>query len=201
MLRHHWRAVNFLHCKSLSPLPSSIPSPSIADTFCSFFSDKISSLRFTLQSLLALEVLQLLNSLPNKQCDLDPIPISLLKYCASVLLPVITKIINLLLSTGYFPLAFKHSLITPLLKKVNLGKENLSNYRPISNLSFLSKLTGRIVLARLNNYLSSNSLLNPHHSGFAKHHSTETLLVSLYKSLNGCHPTSFVSALPKQNSS
>src|SRR6218665_1582646 len=36
-----------------APLPTSIPSPSIADTFCSFFSDKISSLRVTLQSLLA----------------------------------------------------------------------------------------------------------------------------------------------------
>src|SRR6218665_894370 len=52
--RHLWRAVNsLLHRKSPSPLPTSIPSPSIADTFCSFFSDKISSLRFTLQSLLA----------------------------------------------------------------------------------------------------------------------------------------------------
>src|SRR6218665_2943455 len=68
-------------------------------------------------------------------------------------------------------------------KKANLDKENLSNYRPISNLSFLSKLTERIVLARLNDYLSSNSLLNPHQSGFTKHHSTETLLVSLYNKL------------------
>src|SRR6218665_264885 len=52
--RHLWRAVNsLLHRKSPSPLPTSIPSPSIADTFCSFFSDKISSLRITLQSLLA----------------------------------------------------------------------------------------------------------------------------------------------------
>src|SRR6218665_220044 len=52
-----------------------------------------------------------------------------------------------------------------------------------SNLSFLSKLTERIVLARLNDYLSSNSLLNPHQSGFTKHHSRETLLVSLYNKL------------------
>src|SRR6218665_2176370 len=81
-------------------------------------------------------------------------------------------------------MAVKRLLVTPLLKKVNLDKENLPNYRPISNLSFLSKLTERIVLARLNDYLSSNSLLNfPHQSGFTKHHSTETLLVSLYNTL------------------
>src|SRR6218665_1310496 len=129
------------------------------------------------------EVSLLLNSLPNKQCELDPIPTSLLKDCASVLLPVITKIINLSLFTGNFPVAFKHSLVTPLLKKAKLDKENLSNYRPLSNLSFLSKLTQRIVLARLNNYLSSNSLLNLHQSGFTKHHSTGTLLVSLYNKL------------------
>src|ERR1700733_5174853 len=213
--RHLWKAVNsLLHRKSSSPLPTSIPSQSIADTFCSFFSDKISSLRFTLQSLLdsqtptmdplpshnpippasqssltilspasESEVSLLLNALPNKQCELDPIPTSLLKDCASALVPIITKIINLSLFTGNFPLNFKHSHVTPLLKKSNLDKENVSNYRPISNLSFLSKLTERIVLARLNDYLSSNSLLNPHQSGFTKHHSTETLLVSLYNKL------------------
>src|SRR6218665_761379 len=75
------------------------------------------------------------------------------------------------------------ALVTPLLKKANLDKENLSNYRPISHLSFLSKLTERIVLARLHDYVSSNSFLNPHQSGFTNHHSTETLLVSLYNKL------------------
>src|SRR6218665_28745 len=129
------------------------------------------------------ERLPLLNSLPNKQCELDPIPTSLLKHCASVLVPVITKIINLSLSSGNFPMVFEHSLVPPLLKKANLDKENPPNYPPISNLSFLSKLTERILLVRLNDYLSSNSLLNPHQSGFTKHHSTETLLVSLYNKL------------------
>ena len=102
---------------------------------------------------------------------------------ASILVPIITKIINLSLSTGNFPLLFKHSLVTPLLKKPSLDKEILSNYRPVSNLSFISKLTERIVLSRINDYLTSNSLLNPHQSGFTKRHSTETLLTSLYNKL------------------
>src|SRR6218665_3383413 len=115
----------------------------------------------------------------------NSIPTSLLKDFASPLDPVITKIINLSLSSGNFPMVFKHSLVTPLLKKANLDKENPSSYHPIFNLSFLSKLTERIVLARLNDYLSSNSLLDPHQSGFTKHQSTETLLVSLYNKLHG----------------
>jgi len=88
------------------------------------------------------------------------------------ILPVITKIINLSLSTGSLPMAFKlaYSLVIPLHKIANLDKENLSNYRLFSNLSFLSKLTERSVLARLNDYLSSNSLLNPHQSGFSHQH-------------------------------
>src|SRR6218665_2969527 len=40
------------------------------------------------------EIFHLLQSLPNKQCELDPIPTSLLKNCASILVPVITKIVN-----------------------------------------------------------------------------------------------------------
>src|SRR6218665_1528980 len=55
----------------------------------------------------------------------------------------------------------------------------LTNNRLISNLSFLSKLTERIVLARLNGYHSSYSFLNPHQSDFIKHHSAETLLICL----------------------
>src|SRR6218665_2939995 len=65
-------------------------------------------------------------------------------------------------------------------RAISLDKELLSNYRPISNLSFLSKLSERVVLSRLKGYLTSNNLLNPNQSAYTKHHSTETLLTSLY---------------------
>src|SRR6218665_2469550 len=100
-----------------------------------------------------------------------------------ILVPIITKIVNLSLSTVSFPLLFKHSLVTPLLKKPSFDKEILSNYRPVSNLSFISKLTERVVLSRINDYLTSNSLLNQYQSGFTKQHSTETLLTFLYNKL------------------
>ena len=76
-----------------------------------------------------LKVSALLSSSPDTSCDLDTIPTSLLKQCKSVLLPTITNIINLSMSTGVFPDQFKNCSVHPLLKKSNLDKENLSNYR------------------------------------------------------------------------
>ena len=125
----------------------------------------------------------LIQASQNKQCDLDPIPTSLLKDCVTLLVPTVTKIINLSLSTGSFPSLFKDSVVKPLLKKPSLDKELLSNYRPISNLSFLSKLLERAVLSHLNESLTSNNPLNPNQSAYTKHHSTETVLASLYNKL------------------
>jgi len=70
----------------------------------------------------------------------------------------------------------------PLIPVKRWPKPNL-NGKPISNLSFISKLTERVVLSRINDYLTSNSLLNPHQSGFTKRNSTETLLTFLYNKL------------------
>ena len=67
-----------------------------------------------------------------------------------------------------------------LLKKPSLDKENLSNYCPISHLSYLSKLTEKIVKTRLTEHLTNNNLLNPFQSAYIKSHSTETTLLSVH---------------------
>src|SRR6218665_1529938 len=69
------------------------------------------------------------------------------------------------------------------LTTLRIFNKTLSNYRPISHLSFISKLNERVVLSRINNCLTSNSLLNPQQSGFTKRHSVETPLTSLYNKL------------------
>ena len=81
----------------------------------------------------------------NYWCDLDPIPSTLLKKCKFALFPTITNIINLSLALGVFPDQFKSCSVHPLLKKPNCDKDDLSNYRPISHLSFLSKRLERVV--------------------------------------------------------
>ena len=49
------------------------------------------------------EVENVINCLPNKSCDLDPIPATCLKQCVDQLVPVITEIITLSLNCGEFP--------------------------------------------------------------------------------------------------
>ena len=76
------------------------------------------------------EVSKLILSSPNKSRELDPIPTFLLKSCLHTLFIPITKIIHLSLCSGVFPSQFKPSL----------PANYLNNYRPISNLSFISNI-------------------------------------------------------------
>ena len=64
--------------------------------------------------------------------------------------------------------------------KPSLGKEILANYCPISHLSYLSKLTERIVKTHLTEHLSNNNLLNPFQSAYIKGQSTGTTLLSVH---------------------
>ena len=70
--------------------------------------------------------------------------------------PTILSIVNLFITTGTFSSTLKSSIISPLLKNLSLNKEDLSNYRPIANLSLISKLIEKIVKKRLLDYLTSN---------------------------------------------
>ena len=45
------------------------------------------------------------------------------------------------------------ALNRPLLKKPGLDKEVLKNYRPVSNLSFISKVLEKVVAKRLDDYM------------------------------------------------
>jgi hypothetical protein len=72
----------------------------------------------------------------KKSCYLDPVPTDFLVKCLDVLLPVITKIINISLETGYFPRDWKEAIILPILKKSGL-ESAFENVRPISNLAHI----------------------------------------------------------------
>ena len=64
-----------------------------------------------------------------------------------------------------------------MLKKPSLDKNLLKNYRPISNLPFLSKILEKVVLHKLLSHLQANNLSNPFQSAYRAGHSTETILL------------------------
>ena len=90
------------------------------------------------------EVRRLVLSAPCKSSDLDPLSTSLVKDCIDILVTPIVSIVNLSLSEGCFPTHFKSALVSPLLTKPTLSREDVKNYRPVSNLSFLSKIIEKV---------------------------------------------------------
>ena len=71
----------------------------------------------------------------------------------------------------------------PLLKKAILDCEILKNFRPVSNLSFLSKLVERIVCVQLVDHLKAHNLYEVFQSAYRQLHSTETALLRVQNDL------------------
>jgi len=72
----------------------------------------------------------------SKSCSLDPVPTWFLKQLTVPMVSVICRLCNLSLQTGLFPSTLKHALVHPRIKKPRLDPGAVSNYRPISNLSY-----------------------------------------------------------------
>jgi len=128
-------------------------------------------------------VKRIILSSPSTSCCLDPLPTSLLKTILPTLLTPLTSIVNLSLLSGRFPSAWKHALISPLLKKPSLDPNVLAHYRPISFLPFVSKLIERATALQLNEHLSTYTVLSPYQSAYRAGHSIETLLLSVTNDL------------------
>ena len=93
--------------------------------------------------------------------------------------PFIVELFNRSLSLGVVPDIFKAAYITPLLKKPDADPADAKYYRPISNLTVLSKLLERLVAQQLLNYLTTNRLLPDLQSAYRAYHSTETAVLKV----------------------
>lgn len=69
-----------------------------------------------------------------------------------------TDIVNRSLGEAFIPNSFKTALISPLFKKINFNCEDNFNFRPISNIAFISKLIEKSVAAQLVQYIDDNIL-------------------------------------------
>ena len=187
---------NLLGTQKCKKLPEHDNAVDLANKFNTFFLDKITNIRknlsnncpspsFTQYTGSKLQEFNLVTSdhlkklilaKPIKTAPDDPIPALLLKSCLDGILPALTYLVNLSLSTGCME-GLKQSLVTPLLKKSNLDCDILSNYRPVANILFSSKLTEKEVLLQVNEHMATNNLHIDKQSGYKAFFSCETLLL------------------------
>jgi len=187
-------------------LPSSTSDIALANDFKTYFSEKVNKIRASItkpviptsqttsadkitllhefEPATATELKQITASFKVKCSPEDPIPAFLLKENIDIFIPYWLEIVNLSLEIGSMD-CLKSAVILPLIKALGslVDKDNYKNYRPVSNLLFLSKLIERVVDSRLDRHMTLNNLHSNHQFGYKKYHSTETILLKILNNL------------------
>jgi len=191
-----WSKVSAL----LTPLEASASmSVHTADAYANHFQAKVAGIRLatsgatepliemrscpgleTMDQVTPEEIISIISKAPVKHCSLDPAPTWLVKRLLPMLADPISSMCNASLTEGVFPAALKQAIVRPRLKKPTLNPDDLNSYRPISNLSFISKVLERVVSARFTEHFELHGLLPRCQSAYRANHSTETALVAVY---------------------
>ena len=125
-----------------------------------------------------------INSLKLTKQDFNTISVELFKKFHKYFLRTLCNIINLSFSSGIFPDSFKNALVLPLFKKGD--STNVSNYRPIAILPFISKIFEHCIFTRLTNYAAVSNLFSPNQFGFTKGKSTQDAIILLTDKIYEC---------------
>ena len=202
--RQMWKSINtILHHQKLKALPEHSSLDTLCSSFSKYFTDKTACIRSnffindkydfpepplsenTLQCFTPATTSEdlIIIKKSNKSCDLDSFPTLLLKSCINQLIFPITTIINLSMQGGVVPRDFKEALVNPLIKKQTLCKNNLMNYRPISNHSFLSNVVEKEVANCLHEHIYKHYLSNDLRSAYKRFHYTKMALLKIHNAI------------------
>ena len=91
------------------------------------------------------------------------------------------SVINESICDGVFPDNLKIAKVVPVFKSGD--SEIPTNYRPISVLTYLSKIFEKVLYGRINDYFTKNNLLSQQQYGFRNNHSTSLAITDLYENL------------------
>ena len=190
---------SLLDCgKKTRHLPSDPDSKKLSNDFNNYFITKISTLRqlipITCDTLYLTpfigsrltiftdisdeDIINIISQCGIKTSPLDPIPAPLLRKLVPDLIPYFRILVNRSLQEGSLD-GLKTSIVEPLLKNIKLDKEVKKHFRPVANLTFLSKLAERHVQRQLNHHMTENALHDKSQFAYKKYHSTETMLLGL----------------------
>ena len=177
-----------------NPLPEHDSKIDLTNDFNNYFKDKIDTTMMNLQlsddnqntdvkfeEFLLIEedaIKTIVRLAPSKSCELDPLPISLLKEHLDVIAPALRDLVNNSMKSGIMSTNLKEALLRPLLKKMGLVLIP-KNFRPVSNLTYLSKLIERVICAQISEMAEKSGNTEPLHSAYKKNHSTEMALLKV----------------------
>src|SRR6266568_8089003 len=113
----------------------------------------------------------------RKSCGPDNINPKLIVENCQLLIKPLLHLFNRSLIQGVVPDSMKIAKVIPLFKKGD--STSPGNYRPISLLSFFSKLLEKIIFNRMYCFLSKNNSLYKYQFGFRKKHSTSLALLDV----------------------
>ena len=97
----------------------------------------------------------------------DMISYTIIKKLPVPTMCILLQVYNSLYMSGVMPAAWKHAIITPIIKPKK-DVTDPQSYRPISLTSCLSKIIERMIARRLSSYLESRNILAPQQAGFRR---------------------------------
>lgn len=145
------------------------------------FSQATESNRFEPRLADATEVGRVLKGLKNKKSvGPDAIPNVVLKKLPGSVHEFMAKLINCILSMGYYPNSWKAAHVIPIPKPGKPANE-AKNLRPISLLNSLGKIIEKILHVRILEHCVEKHLLPDNQFGFRSRHSTVHALIRLFE--------------------
>ena len=191
----HALVQNLTSKKEEEQWPEHTSSVDLAEDFASYFQGKIEKIRDLLKDkprymttpkdipklvrfapMTEGQVSKVIASLKSKSCELDTILTTIFKKMLSKVISLITKIVNT--SLGCFCRDWKVAMVRPLLKKLGLQLIH-SNYRPVSNLTFISKIIEWCMLLQVSHHCDDYNLQPDYQSAYREHYSCETAIINV----------------------
>lgn len=106
------------------------------------------------------DIAQLIGKAPDKTCELDPMPTSLVKACVTELVPIVVRIVNLSITTSTVLAQYTTAIVRPLINNNYKAwmQRVPKSYRPFSNLSFIRQLIERVASKQVWAHLAESAL-------------------------------------------